>query len=121
MKKLKNGQYSRTFSVENLLLSKYENRIITTLLWDISIELQSADVYDVAIVSVGGLSVVDWIHSLLGQKLLVTEETDYTTHFTNRLVVNDFSEGYIAQLLELILKGKLPESVSIESVEIINH
>lgn len=121
MKKLKNGQYSRTFSVKNLLLSKYQDGILKSGSWDISIELQTEEMINLDAVSVGGLSVEDWIHSLLGQKLLVTEETDYTTHFTNRLVVNDFSEGYIAQLLELILKGKLPESVSIESVEIINH
>lgn len=121
MKKLSNGQYSRIFSVKNLCLSKYDVGIIRSMVWDISIELRSSELVELATVSVGGLSVENWIQSLLGQKFLVTEQTEYTSHFTNQVIVNDFSEGYMTQLLELILKGNIPESVSIESVEIINH
>jgi hypothetical protein len=117
MKKIGNT-YSRTFDVENILLAKYENGIIKSECWNISIELQSEDVYAVAIASVRGLSIDEWLRSLFGQKFLATEETEYTAHFTNVLYVNSFESSYIIQLIEMILKPNLSESVIIKSVEI---
>lgn len=111
--------YSRTFNAHNLLVSKYENGIIKSECWNISIELRCADALPLEYVTMQGLSLEDWLQSLFGQKLLAIEETEYLSHFTNVLYVNKFDEAYIVSLIEMILTPNMQEAIHIQSIDLV--
>jgi hypothetical protein len=112
--------YSREFNV-NLLLSKYEDELVKSEAWDISIELSCPDVLTLSLVNVQGLSIEDWITSLFSQKLLSMKDEPFLNNFKNVVFVNQLDDSYIISIIELILKPNISESISIQSIELKNN
>lgn len=120
--KINNASFEEIFETDRISFATLKDGQVNCHLIKFKVHLTSLDpIHSVMLgdktQSSPGILLQHWFGLMLGQKLVLAENSEVEKYFKQTLFVNDISLPYITKTLFQILKQLLPETIHLLSLE----